>query len=522
MSKSPVLLHIAALARAGAADHAWEVFQASGLAASAAPADLSLKGRLLKELGRRAEGDERRKFYHRSAEAYRLAAQRGGGAYPLINAATLSLLAGDEASARLHALAALDAPEEQHETPYYQVATRAEALLVLRRSPEARDALAQAVSLAPEAWEDHAITLRQFALVLETLGEDAEWLNVFRPPRTLHFAGLIGLSPHDEALAQAVARVVAEEKVGFGYGALAAGADIVIAEALAAAGAELHVVLPVDPVAFRARSVQPYGEAWASRFDALMKTVGDRVSVVAPGCGPADPAALRLAAETAMGLAVMKAAALATEPLQLLILEGGDLATAPPGLSVQAGQLWAACHRRQRSLSASRVSTVGGRMHAGATTRLAAFLCVEFEIDIGASDPDGLLRHVAGLLPEDAAGLAPPVWLGRTLWLAYGDLEAASRASRAILSAGGDGVRLAGHYGLAVATRNPFGPGAILLGPEVERARSILPSVPPGAMHGSLCFAAALVASGAAVSTERVGDLTSADGAMGLYALGFS
>ncbi len=66
------------------------------------------------------------------------------GTYPLINAATLSLLSGDRAQAEEIAREVLERiarePDEP-ETPYWRAATEAEALLLLGRTGEARAAL---------------------------------------------------------------------------------------------------------------------------------------------------------------------------------------------------------------------------------------------------------------------------------------------------------------------------------------------------------------------------------------------
>src|SRR5688572_18602992 len=94
-------------------------------------AALSVKGRLLKDRALSLLGAERRRLYAEASEAYRNAAIAGSATYPLINAATLSLLAGDAEQARGLAVDALNrietAPDEP-ETPYYAGATRAEAL----------------------------------------------------------------------------------------------------------------------------------------------------------------------------------------------------------------------------------------------------------------------------------------------------------------------------------------------------------------------------------------------------------
>ena len=118
---------IIALARAGALDHAWYQFSAAGYdARDDDPAALTVKGRLLKDRGLRTSGEERRLLYLQSAEAYRRAAALQPGTYPLINAATLSLLSGDRGQGEEIArevLARIAAEPDEPETPYWRAAT---------------------------------------------------------------------------------------------------------------------------------------------------------------------------------------------------------------------------------------------------------------------------------------------------------------------------------------------------------------------------------------------------------------
>ncbi|HYE43005.1 MAG TPA: tetratricopeptide repeat-containing protein, partial [Caulobacteraceae bacterium] len=346
----PALLSIIAHARSGALDHAWALFTSHGFdRVDDDAAVLSVRGRLLKDRARAASGDERRALYLEAARAYGVAGALGEGAtYPLINAATLSLLAGQAETSRelaALALALIDSGRDGPETPYYREATRAEALLLLGRMDEARASLAAAVASAPLAWEDHASTLRQFALVLDARGEDKAWLDPCRPPRCLHFAGHMAVADEEAgALTDRVRAVIGQERIGFAWGALAAGADILIAETLLACGVELHVVLPGEPAEFRRGSVEPSGGDWAERFDVVLGAA-DTVRVVAAAAAPTP--GIQIAAEVAMGCAVMHAGALATEAVQLLVLEDEAAVGGAAGGSVWAGEAWRAAGRRQ-------------------------------------------------------------------------------------------------------------------------------------------------------------------------------
>lgn len=507
MSQSPFLIELAALVRAGAADHAWTLFVGAGLGASDDPAVLTLKGRILKARARAAEGAARAALYGEAAAAYLAAAPGGGGAYALINAATLSLLAGDEAAARVHALAVLQADDD--DAPYYRAATRAEALLLLRRFDEAWAALDAAVAVAPKAWEDHAVTLRQFRLLLGALGRDDAALARLAPPRALHFTGHMAVAPDGAGLAAEVARLVAEERIAFGYGALAAGADIVIAEALADAGVELHVLLPLDPAVFRTLSVTPWGEAWGARFDRLLARA-DSVRVVTPGATKIDASTIDLAAETAMGLAVLKAATLAGEAVQWAVV-GADEA----GASARAGARWTAGGRRRRVLSAPR-RTTGLVAPNDPAVRLAAFLGCAVDLPDSA-EREEVLRTLAQAVEAGPFTITAPSWSGRTLLLVYETPGEAAQAARRMLAALGERVRLAGSYGPTALAPDPFGPGRLATGAEADAVARLLVTAPPGAVHLGVAFAAALCVATPVNQPSPVTDLTGDE--LGPYAL---
>ncbi len=306
---------IIALARSGATGRAWDRFVTSGLDKVAdKPAALTLKGRLLKDQGRNVLGEARAQLYLQSAKAYADAAALRADSYPLINAATMSLFAGEVEHAELLArqvLALLETGDGVGETPYWHEATKAEALLLLGRTPEAEKALAEGLANAPEAWEDHATTLRQFRAILHHRKEGLDWLAPYAPPKSIYFRGIMGIALDDRSAVDAVAAQLAQSGARFAYGALAAGGDILVAEAMLRLGGEVHIVLPIMPSAFKARSVTPYGDEWALRFDALLDQAasveiiehGDRLSL----------AGIQLAAEVAKGRAVDNAVRLESE-----------------------------------------------------------------------------------------------------------------------------------------------------------------------------------------------------------------
>ncbi len=314
---------ILSLARAGATSRAWDGFFASGLHnLTDNPAAQTLKGRLLKDQARKAQGEAAARLYLQSAKAYADAAALKPDSYPLINAASMSLFAGQTDHMELLAhqvLTLLQTGDGGGETAYWHEATKAEAHLLLGHKDAAQAALSDAIVHAPDAWEDHATTLRQFRQILRFRGETDAWLAQYSPPKSLYFSGLIGISPGDMAAAKAIAEMVDRCGVAFGYGALAAGADILVAEALVHSGGELHVVLPIIPSAFRAQSVEPYGAEWVARFDLLFENAAS-VEVVG-GNDILSEAAIQIAAQVAKGRAIDRASRLESDAIGIEVTD---------------------------------------------------------------------------------------------------------------------------------------------------------------------------------------------------------
>jgi tetratricopeptide (TPR) repeat protein len=524
MPPTPLSL-IIAYARAGASAFAWERFVAAGYdRMTNDAAALGVKGRLLKDQACATEGAERRRLYAEAAAAYGSAAALSGSTYPLINAASLSLLAGDEAQAGAVArriLQQIEQDPDEPETPYYRVATRAEALLLLDREPEARAAFAEAIALAPRAWEDHASTLRQFALILAAQGRDAAWLDALRPPRSLHFGGHMSFDPkvvRREHLDEKIAAMLSEENIGFGYGALAAGADIIIAEALLARGAEVHPVLPGGVEAFAAVSIDPFGKAWRERFDAVLERA-EAVRPVRPLGAPPDAAMIGLADEIAMGAALINGRRLESAAVQLLVLDSNPASA--NGASRRSREIWAGGGRRQRILTAARETRPDSPVPIAAAAEPLAVLAVGVEAGRPLEAALAALRERMAALPGPAL---PPYLTEDRLVLVYpGPGEAAEAAVRLLAcEPEGPGLRIGGQYGPAATFRDPFGGGRRLDPAATAAAAGALASAPPGTACITDDFAAALAAAGPRrPASEYIGELDPPDEGppVGLYAL---
>ena len=149
-----------------------------------------------------------------------------------------------------------------------------------------------------------------------------------------------------EHLDDRIRAVLEEENVGFGFGALAAGADILVAEALLERGAELHAVLPGGREAFASVSVDPFGKTWRRRFEAVLERA-ETVRMVRPVGAPPDLMTIGLGDEVAMGAAVINARRLESSALQLLVVP-------EDGHASGSNLVWAQHGWRQRIVAAPR------------------------------------------------------------------------------------------------------------------------------------------------------------------------
>ncbi len=333
MTPAP-LTRIRRIARAGDTLRAWRMFESAGLLESDHPETLSLKGRLLKDRGLRAEGTDRNRLLEQAQDAYMRSASGRRATYPLINAATIAFLNGRPEQARLLArqiLTLLESGDHEPETRYWLGATEAEAHLLLGDPQAGRAALERAIAAAPEAWEDHAATLRQFSQILKQAAQPIEILDHLRPPPSLYFSGIIGL-PADEAHARRLIDEALDRiRPCAVFGALAAGADILIAELAVARGAQLNIILPTAMDAFRQLSVAQFGPQWPQRFDRLIE-LAEYVEAPAETLSLSDGAIIK-GNEIAMGLALRHAEALATQAVALHVGRS-------PRTPVQPERLW--------------------------------------------------------------------------------------------------------------------------------------------------------------------------------------
>lgn len=514
---------ILALARMGDTERAMGLFHAYGLNESGDPHERAIGARLLKDRALALPaGRARQGALEEAHQAYHDIYLSSGDSFPGINAATLALLAGRADEARDLARALLDDPGVAGAADYYMAATRAEALLLLGRFDDVTATLADEAVRNSGDYGGRSSTLRQLGMVASHLGLDgaarAAMLAPLAPPRIVHFCGhMFAQDAGAEAqLRAAIDAVLDEEVVGFAYGALACGADIVAAEALLDRGVELHIVLPFDEEDFLLQSVRPGGPGWEARYQRCRDRAAS-VALASPMAYFGNPAQYGYASRTAMGLARLRADHLAADCVQLAIWDG-VASDGPAGTGADVAA-WRAAGERTRVVAPGPVDRGLARPEPRVTTpyerALAAILFTDFKGFSTLSEAalpafwEGVMGVVADVL--DAQGGAVEC---RNSWgdALYAVLASAPVAAEVALQLqdrlarfdyatlgidGAGGMRIGAHYGPAYRTMDRITGRLTYYGTEVSKAARIEPVTPPGAVFVTEPFAAILALEGA-------------------------
>lgn len=515
------------LIRSGALERAEEAYRRYRLAEALYDEDcLSLGARLLKARALEAQPEDFVELAGRAARKYADVFEQTRGHYPAINAATMHLLAGEKTASEQYARAVLSsefaAEPAGGEEAYYQMASRAEAHLLLGDLGGAHGALRAAIARDPENLIAHATTIQQFRLVLAARGRTAGWLSELEPPRPCHFAGHMfrrgdaGIGAAEEArLVEQIEAAIQGQRVGSVFGAMAAGADVLIAETALRSGHELHAVLPLPVGPFIDASVRPLGQDWVRRCE---QCLGEATSIheLATDRRDLSPMHLRFASDVAMGLARIRAGVLATEPAQILVWDGAEQATGTAG----DARRWAAAglaqhvipfETRHRYRPDSPLAARPGHSEFSSVLRAMIFVDVRGSTTIADDDVPAFVEDVLGGLARRVAGLDPaPVYSdswGDGIFLAFETVTAAARAATELLNefSGIDlqalglpqtlALRIGGHFGPVHEGQDRFQKRPSLFGGQVALASRIEGVAVPGSIFVSAPFAALLAMS---------------------------
>jgi class 3 adenylate cyclase len=303
-----------------------------------------------------------------------------------------------------------------------------------------------------------------------------------------------------------------EHRVGFAYGSLASGGDVMIAEALLARGAELHLVLPFVEEDFIAQSVAPAGEGWLPRYRACAAAATSR-TFASEMQYVGDPDQFAYASRVAMGLARLRAQRLGSRPVQLAVWDGaGSAGPAGTGADVAA---WRAQGGDSVIIDPGPVDRAFERPlpddPGDRARQLAAILFTDFVGFSKLSEAvlpifwDDVMRTVAETLDRGASevltrnswgdalyAVVPSAADAAALALELQRALAALDYSKLGLTLTGGAMRIGAHYGPAYRGMDPITRRMTFYGTEVSRAARIEPVTPPGAVFVTEPFAAIL------------------------------
>jgi class 3 adenylate cyclase len=487
---------------------------------------LALPARLSKDHALENHGPERSAKLAAAAKDYLAVFTRTGGYYPLINAADLLDLAGDAEGAATHArqtltlLAALPHDADAAEN-FWSLLSGLEAHLVLAQLEQAHQAAEAASAAFHGDYGDLSTTIRQLSRLV------AEKRLNFAVGQELGMPGVLCYSGHIIAAPGKAGRFLAEQehdvgaaigcfldgrKFGWAYGSLAAGADIMVVEAMLKRGIEVHIVLPFNEAEFVDVSVRPSGARWVGRYNRCRRKVATCRTAIDGGYF-GDDTLFASCFAYAMGLGRLQSAQLGAELIQLLVWDGQKQAEAIAGT--------AADHRLGHSIGVAQhiiaVQPKNGPKHTSQNRPLLSHRrqarAMIFADVVGFSrihDDDLPQFHKAVLAPMATAIASLPkvpsiveTW-GDAVFLVYDDVEEAAAGAMTLLGAlerldrqamrlpADLGLRVSAHFGSTFDIINPFTLRPGCLGIHVSRAARIEPVTPPGVVYVSEAFAAQL------------------------------
>lgn len=305
--------------------------------------------------------------------------------------------------------------------------------------------------------------------------------------------------------------------IAVGYGPLACGADIVIAEALLERGAELNVVLPFAQEDFIAFSVKCGGDAWLPRYLAC-RDAATSVNFATPSAYVGDDNQFAYNTLYAMGLAVLRSQELGCEAFQIAVVSDKFKSFSTTGLAgTQADmRLWQSLGRETVAIPAGPVPRdlhfpPKPEVTGGTRREIRSIIFADYK---GFSRIDertlpGFMNIVMGRIAQVLQDFGDHVefrntW-GDALYAVIDEPRTAAAIALALQDEMADlprdlipegavaGMRTGVHYGPVWVGTDRITGNRVWYGGEVNRTARIEPVTPVGGVYCTESFAAALL-----------------------------
>lgn len=524
-SSELVYLGLLALAKSGATNQALDLYEIHKQRIPKNGEFLSLLARLHKDLCIQSKDDVDIKRYGKlGRELYLQAFDTDPSYYPLINAAFLSLLIGDNKQAenlanRVLELCARETTADGLDA-YYVRATEAEAHLLLSQIDLVAQKLKDARQYCPWDLANLSGTYRQLELICQTKNLPITLLEKIRPPAVITYTGQLmhgmgrspGIDPSDlEAIAQSITDLIEKHQVRVAYGSLACGADILVAEAVLKAGGELNIILPFERQEFEQVSVAPAGQQWVKRYYEILEHADSISQVVGEGVSGHD-LLFEACAHQAMGMAHLRSQTLGSKAFQIAVWN--EMSLHSPAGTTGAMQRWTSLGLENLIVPVPSPKNVGVDPINWAPPRPGPKRQIKAMIF---ADVKGFSS-----LPESSLAMFLPWWMqalqkihsnyGKHVqyintWgdASYSVIDDVSRAASialdmAAMFSGPEflslglpnnlGFRVAAHVGPIFQTENPVTGKIDFFGMHVNQTARLEPCTPPGSVYVTEPFAA--------------------------------
>ncbi|MBV1689908.1 adenylate/guanylate cyclase domain-containing protein [Novosphingobium sp. G106] len=302
-----------------------------------------------------------------------------------------------------------------------------------------------------------------------------------------------------------------------GYGPLACGADLLIAEALLARGAELNVVLPFAEEDFIPESVLCGGEGWLARYHAC-RDAAVAVHFATPGAYVGDDNQFAYNTRLVMGLTALRAQQIGSEAVQVAVISDKFQTLSKTGLAGTLADIgmWQALGRETVAIPAGPVErNLAFPQHApagdGTRREIRSVLFADYKgfSRLGERELPLFMAEVMGRIGAVLAEFGDHVefrntW-GDAIYAIVDEPRIAARLALALQQRLADlppaltppggiaGMRIGLHYGPIWVGTDRITGNRIWYGSEVNRTARIEPVTPVGGVYCTESFAAALL-----------------------------
>lgn len=474
---------------------------------------LALRARLMKDAALYQGVGHAGAMFQAASLAYEDVYRRTGATFPAVNAATMAFLSGDRE--RASGLARLTLAMLVNSGPcldYFAGATIAEAQLLLGDEAAAMRSMTAALALPGAGQGERSSTYRQIATIASAGGHGEALAAMLRPPPVLTYCGhrLVADAAVERSVTAEIRSVLDKLDVRIGYGALACGGDILIAEQLLARGGELNVVLPFLSDDFKRIAVASGGDDWIGRYERCLKAAGD-VIIASETSAVGGDGQYRYGSMLTMGYARLRAAHLVTEAVQLAVWDGSP-ATGIAGVAADVGH-WRSHGGRTEVIpvdSTRLAAVVPADAWPIATTRreIRAIIFMDFAKFSRIEEPDlpefwnAVIGRAAAVIDTYGADVCSHNSWGDAVYIVTRtpgsaarlalELRAAFSGGRVAAFSAGAGMRISAHVGPVYEAIDPICGTTTFFGREVTRTARIEPITPVGEIYVTHAFAAVL------------------------------